>query len=421
MMRNAISFAHISAGFMVVLVGYSSSAAIVFQAAQAAGASPEEVTSWLWALGVGMGLSSLGLSLLLKKPVLTAWSTPGAALLVTSLNGLSQAEAIGAFLICSLLITLCGVTGWFDRLMRWIPAPLASAMLSGVLLSFGMGVFVAMEQQFILAGGMLLGFLLLKKRFPVYAIPVTLLAGIGIVSFQQPLELGAVMWELAVPVLIVPEFSVAAMTSVAIPLFVVTMASQNMPGLAVLKAHHYDVPASRLITCTGITGILLAPFGGFAFNLSAITAAMCMSEDVDPDPKRRYRATAWAGVFYFLAGIFATAVTGIMLAFPEALIMTIAGLALMGTIANSLHSALEDSEHREAAVMTFIVTASGVTLMGTGSAFWGLMAGLVVCWLNRKQCPQADVSDEKAAENVPGMEDMKGVNNVDQSRGFAKG
>ncbi|MBB1489508.1 benzoate/H(+) symporter BenE family transporter [Oceanospirillum sediminis] len=381
-MWKYLSLSHISAGFVVVLVGYSSSAAIIFQAAQAAGAGSEEVISWLWALGIGMGLSSFGLSLTFKKPVLTAWSTPGAALLVTSLSGYSLAEAIGAFLLCSLLITICGITSWFDRLMAMIPAALASAMLAGVLLSFGMELFVVMEDQQLLTISMLLCYLLVKKFLPRYVIPVTLLWGLIITLLQGQLDLSQVSWQMAAPVLTLPEFSLSAVTGVAIPLFIVTMTSQNMPGLAVLKAHNYQVPASKLISWTGITGIILAPFGGFAFNLSAITAAICMGKEADPIPERRYLACIWAGVFYFLAGLFATAVVGLMLALPKAMIVALAGLALLNTIAASLHSALSDEKHREAALITFIVTASGLTLAGTGSAFWGLIAGALVCGLN---------------------------------------
>ena len=377
-MKYMPTLSHIVTGFVVVLVGYASSAAIVFQAAENAGATATELTSWLWALGVGMGLSSLGLSWHYRQPILTAWSTPGAALLVTSLSGLSMSEAIGAFLICSLLITLCGISGWFDHLMALLPPSLAAAMLAGVLFPFGLQAFGALQHQLALAGLMLLCYLLLKNRLPRYAIPMTLLVGLGLAITQGQFDSGNIEWQLAMPVFMMPSFSLNTLIGVAIPLFVVTMASQNMPGLAVLRAHNYQAPASSLISWTGITGLLLAPFGGFAFNLSAITAAICMSEEADPDHNKRYQASIWAGIFYLLAGLFAATVASLLLVLPKTLIMVIAGLALLSTIGNSLYSALIVEQEREAALITFVITASGLSLFGIGSAFWGLVIGLLV-------------------------------------------
>ncbi|TCK02568.1 benzoate/H(+) symporter BenE family transporter [Marinobacterium mangrovicola] len=376
-MRFTPSLSHISAGFVAVLVGYTSSAAIIFQAASAAGASAAEISSWLWALGIGMALTSGGLSLYFKTPVLTAWSTPGAALLVTGLSGLSLNEAVGVFLFSSALITLCGITGWFDRLMKQVPAPLAAAMLAGVLFQFGLQLFGAMETQLLLVGAMLLTYLLGRILLPRYVIPLTLAVGLLIAALQGMLEVETLSWELARPIWTWPEFSVPALIGVGVPLFIVTMASQNVPGLAVLRANGYETPASPLITSTGLTGLILAPLGGFAFNLAAITAAICMGKEADPNPKRRYLASVWAGFFYLLTGIFGATVAALFAAFPAQLVMAIAGLALLGTISGSLSAALKDDEVRDAALITFLATASGMTLVGVGSAFWGLVAGLV--------------------------------------------
>jgi benzoate membrane transport protein len=381
--RNWFRISHVSAGFIAVLVGYTSSAAIVFQAAAAAGATPAELGSWLWALGIGMGATCIGLSLRYRTPVLTAWSTPGAALLVTSLSGFTMADAIGAFLFSTLLITLCGVTGWFERLMRFLPPALASAMLAGILARFGLNVFSAMPSHLPLIGLMLAAFIAGRRLWPRYAVPLTLIVGIGFAAAQGELHFAGFHWTLATPVLMVPRFSVAALVGVGIPLFIVTMASQNLPGLAVLRANGYRVPASPLIAWTGATGLLLAPFGGFAFNMAAITAAICMSKDADADPERRYLASVWAGVFYLLTGIFGAAVVGLFAAFPAALVTAIAGLALLGTIGNSLAGALHDETGREAALVTFLVTASGMSLAGIGSAFWGLAFGLAVHLVGR--------------------------------------
>ncbi len=385
-MTSIPGLSHLSAGFITVLVGYSSSTVIIFQAAEAAGATNAELISWLWALGVGMAISSIGLSLHYRQPVLTAWSTPGAALLVTSLSGLSMAEAIGAFMFSSVLITLCGMSGWFDRLMTFIPTSLASAMLAGVLMPFGLGLFTALENQLLMVGLMLLTFLLIKTSLPRYAVPIALLMGLMIANIQGDISLGTIHWQLASPVFIWPEFSLSSLIGVGLPLFIVTMASQNMPGLATLRAHGYTAPASPLISWTGLTGIILAPFGGFAFNLSAITAAICMGKEADPDAKKRYLASVSAGIFYLLAGLFAATIASLLTTLPKELIVAIAGLALLGTIASSLQAALHQEHSREATLLTFVITVSGVSILGIGSAFWGLVIGLGVYHL-RKSTP----------------------------------
>lgn len=379
-----LSLSHISAGFIAVLVGYTSSAAIVFQAAAAAGATPAEISSWLWALGIGMAVTCIGLSLYFKSPVLTAWSTPGAALLITGLAGLSMSEAIGIFLFNSLLITIAGFSGWFERLMRHVPKTLAAAMLAGVLLRFGLDVFVVLPTQGLLVGVMLISYLLGRRFFSLYAVPITFFVGLITASFQGLLMFESVRIQVAQPVLMAPTFVLSSLIGVGLPLFVVSMASQNVPGLAVLRANGYSTPASPLVGWTGLTGLLLAPFGGFSFNLAAITAAICMSKDADPDPKRRYLAAVWAGLFYLVTGILGATVVSIFAAFPKALIVSIAGLALLGTIGNGLAGALQDEKEREAALITFLVTASGLSLLGIGSAFWGLLFGMVTVWINRR-------------------------------------
>lgn len=379
------SLSHLSAGFIAVLVGYTSSAAIIFQAAASAGASQAETGSWMWALGLGMGLTCIGFSLRYREPVLTAWSTPGAALLVTALAGVPMSEAIGVFLFSSALILLCGLTGWFDKIMRLVPAGLAAAMLGGVLLKFGLDLFASAQTRPLLVSAMLATYLALRRRLPRYVIPLSLLAGLLVAGGDGLLRFDDFEWQLARPVLMMPEFSLTSLLGVGIPLFMVTMASQNVPGIAVLRAHGYHTPASPLVGWTGLTGLLLAPFGGFAFNLAAISAAVCMGKEVDPDPKQRYKAAVWAGVFYLLMGLFGATVVGLFAALPGELVMAIAGLALLGTIGNSLTVALADERERDAALLTFMITASGLALFGIGSAFWGLVIGGGVHWLNRRR------------------------------------
>lgn len=377
-MRRMFSLSHLSAGFIAVLVGYTSSAAIVFQAAAAAGGSAAHVSSWLWALGIGMFATSVGLSLYFRAPILTAWSTPGAALLAVSLAGVPMSEAIGAFIFASALIVICGIFGLFEAIMRHVPKSLAAALLAGVLARFGLGLFSSMASQVWLVGLMFFVYFIGRRHLPRYAVPLAFLAGLLLAGVSGLIRGDSVTLALAMPIWTTPAFSLATLVGIGLPLFVVTMASQNLPGLAVLRANGYQTAASPLITWTGVTGLLLAPFGGFAFNLAAITAAICMSPVADPDPAQRYRAAVWAGCFYLLTGLLGATVASVFAALPGELVAAIAGLALLGIIGNSLEAALAEEREREAALVTFLCTASGVTLFGIGSAFWGLLLGMVV-------------------------------------------
>ena len=376
-----LSLSTFSAGFVAVLVGFTSSVAIVFQAALAFGATPAQVSSWMWALGVGMGLCSLLPSWWLRKPVMVAWSTPGAAVLATAgvVGGFSMADAVGAFIACAALIILFGVTGWFERIMNRIPMAIASALLAGVLARFGLQAFMAAQTALPLVLLMLGSYLLARRLWPRYAVVLTLLAGMLLVTWQGQLSLSAIRMELAVPVFTMPQFSWSALVSLAIPLFVVTMASQNLPGVAAIKSAGYGgangIPISRIITLTGVGTLLLAPFGAFALNLSAITAAICMGREAHENPRKRYTAAMACGAIYVVIGVFGATFTAVLTAFPNELVAAIAGLALLGTIGNALAVALQDESHREAAAITFLVTLSGVAIAGIGSAFWGVVAG----------------------------------------------
>lgn len=380
-----ISLSAIVAGFVAVLVGYTSSAVIIFQAAEAAGADTAQIGAWLSMLGLGMGVTSLGLSLYYRQPVLTAWSTPGAALLATSLPGYTLPEAIGIFLFSAALVLICGVTGLFARLMRRIPQSIAAAMLAGVLLRFGLDAFVALETDLPLVGAMCAAYLLGKRWLPRYTILLVLAIGLVVAWLAGDISTQNTALHFAQPSFIMPAFSPTALLSVGVPLFVVSMASQNAPGVATLRGAGYDVPISPLMTWTGLATLLLAPFGGFSVCLAAITAAICMGPEAHTDPKRRYTAAAAAGGFYLLAGLFGGSISTLFDALPLSLIVTIAGLALLSTIAGSLHQSLNDPAEREAAVVTFLVTASQVTLLGIGAAFWGLIGGLTVLALLRKR------------------------------------
>ena len=379
------------AGFVAVLVGFTSSVAIVFQAAQAFGATPAQITSWMWALGLGMGLCSLVPSLILRQPVMVAWSTPGAAVLATAglAGGFSMGEAIGAFMISALLITLAGVTGWFERVMNRIPMEIAAALLAGVLARFGLQAFAAAQTALPLVLLMLMVYLVSRRLVARYAVVITLAVAVVFVATQGQMAWSAVQLELALPVFTAPQFSVAAAVSLAIPLFVVTMASQNLPGVAVIRASGYNLPISRLITLTGLATLVLAPFGAFALNFSAITAAMCMGPEAHADRRRRYTAAVACGAIYVAIGLFGAVITGLLTAFPKELVVAIAGLALLRTIGNGLAAALRDESHREAALITFLVTLSGVVIVGVGSAFWGVVAGSIALFVQQYRRSQA--------------------------------
>ncbi|SDS80995.1 benzoate membrane transport protein [Halopseudomonas litoralis] len=370
-----LSLSSFSAGFVAVLVGFTSSAALVFQAARELGATPAQIGSWMLALCLGIGLSGIYLSWRFKAPVVTAWSTPGAAVLVTAASSASLQEATGAFIICGLLMALCGFFGWFERIMQRIPPAIAAGMLAGVLLRFGMEAFAALETAFGLVLPMLLTYLLARRLIPRYAVIAPLVVGIAVAATAGMLDFSALSFTVTTPQWVTPSFSVQALMGVALPLFAVSVASQNLPGLAVLRAAGYQTPASPLIGWTGMATLVLAPFGAFGINLAAITAAICTGPEAHDDPGKRYTAAIVSGIFYLIAGIFGASIGALFLAFPKELVLAIAGFALINTIGSGLVSALQEERHREAALITFLVTASGVSLLGIASAFWGMVAG----------------------------------------------
>lgn len=384
MMSKTIKFTHICAGFIAVLVGYTSSVAIIFQAADSLGATQAQLNSWMLALGLGMGLTSIILSVTFKKPIITAWSTPGAALLVSSLIGVEMEYAIGSFIVCGCLIFICGLTGWVERIQHLIPISIANAMLAGILFKFGLDVFISLQSKPLIVCLMLACYVIGKVVFKNFNIPIVLILGI-LLCWQQGLFLEqSVDLSFAKPLWTTPQFSFSTIISVAVPLFIVTMTSQNLPGIATLKAAGYEPPVSAALCTTGLTTIILAPFGGFCFNLAAITAAICCTPEVDPNKNTRYKAGIATGIFYIIIGLFGATVVGLFLIAPKVLIITIAGLALLNTLSNSLRIALDNTQEREAALVTVLVTISGVTFFTVGSAFWGLLTGLLFLFISNK-------------------------------------
>ena len=373
---SSIILNRINMGFIASLIGFTSSIALIYQAASNLGADLVMISSWVFALGLGMGFTSIGLSIYYRTPLLIAWSTPGAALLITSTQGFSINEAVAAFIFSAGLITLSGVSGLFEKLMNRVPLQIASAMLAGILLSFGIDVFNVMNESPQLVGIKFITYIVCKSLIPRFSMFAILMVGIISASMQGLFVVPDLEWSFGQLIYIEPEWNLAALINIGLPLFLVTMATQNMPGIAILKAHGYHAPVSKLMTVTGITNMLIAPFGGFGINLAAITAAICMSEEADQDPKKRYWAAVSAGVFYLLMGVCAFSLMTLFQAMPSALIYALAGIALFSTIGGSLQQAFVESPYKEAALMTFLVTASDFTLWHIGSALWGILAGL---------------------------------------------
>ncbi|KLU22148.1 membrane protein [Caballeronia mineralivorans PML1(12)] len=371
------SLSALVAGFVAMMTGYTSSLVIIFQAGRAAHLSDAQISSWIWALSMGMAVCTIGLSLKFRAPIVAAWSTPGAALLVSSLPNVAYSDAIGAFIVCAVLLSAVGLTGWFDTLMRKIPAGIAAALLAGILFEIGIEIFRAAQFQTALVLAMFFTYLVVKRLAPRYAILMTLVIGIVAAGALGLLDFSQFRVALARPVFTMPHFSLAAAISIGVPLFVVAMASQNVPGIAVLRADGYTTPSAPLIATTGLASLLLAPFGSHGVNLAAITAAICTSPEAHEDRSRRYMAAVWCGIFYLLAGVFGATIAALFASMPKALVVSIAALALFGSIMSGLTNAMSDLRQREAALVTFMVTASGLTLLSIGSAFWGLVAGIV--------------------------------------------
>ncbi len=375
------SLSAVVAGVVAVAVSFGGPAAIIFQAAKVAGLSAAQLSSWIWAISLGSGITGIYLSMRYREPVVTAWSTPGVALLAAGWAAYPYPEAVGAFIVSGALITVAGASGVFQALMDRIPRPIVSAMLAGILFRFGVDVFGFLAKAPVLAGVMIGAYLLAKRLIPRYAIVLTLFSGFAAAAVTSSLDFSTVSASLAVPVLTMPEFSLGAVIGLGLPLFLVTMTGQNATGIGVMRASGYHAPASPMVTLTGLCSTVLAPFGCHGVNLAAITAAICTGPEAHPDPRRRYVAGVACGACYNSVGVFGAALVGVFMALPGALIAVVSGLALLGAIGSGLTQSMEDSSRREAALLTLLVTVSGVSFFGIGSAFWGLVAGLGADWL----------------------------------------
>lgn len=367
----------ITAGLVATLVGLTSGITLMFEAARALGADDAQLTSWVSALCLGMGLLTVVPSLRLRVPVMVAFSAPGAAILATLRPGdFSLSEAIGAFLACGLLITVAGFSGLFERVMNRIPVALVSALLGGVLARFVVAGFADAATAPGVVFITTLTYMAVRRLAPRYAVIGVLVVGVATAIITGSLRTDELELSVARPVYMAPSFSLSALVGIAVPLFIVTMAGQNLPGVAALRSSGYDAPISKVVGTTGLVTLLLAPFGGYTFNLSAVSAPICMEAPAHEDPARRYTAAVTNGLLYLVAALFGSSITGALNAFPTELIHIVAALALLPTIGNALANAVWDQTHREAAMFTFVITLSGVTVAKIGSPFWGAVAGV---------------------------------------------
>ena len=377
--------AAISAGLVAVIVGFSSSLALIYQLVINLGGDVNLVASWFLALGVSMGLLSIVLSYCYRIPILIAWSTPGAALLVANGQGFTLNEAVAGFIVCAAMLFIFPLLMPIDRVFKWIPSQLASAMLAGILLSFGLSVFSQMNIQPTLIITMFISFLLAKRFIPQWTLLIVIVVSVFVASQLQLIESKTIHWQWSEWQYIQPAFSWSVILGISLPLFIVTTAAQNLPGIAMLQSFGYQAPIKRILTMTGICNLIAAPFGGYTLNLAAISASLCMVEDVNKNPNKRYWASIWAGIFYIILGLLAGYIIAWFALLPASLILALAGLALFGTITHSLQHSINSADSRinEAAVITLLITASPIALWGLNSVIWGLIGGLLVLSINK--------------------------------------
>ncbi|ENO94919.1 benzoate transporter [Thauera sp. 28] len=376
------------AGLVSVIVNYGGTFILVFQAAKVAGLSPELTASWVWSISIGVGVTGIVLSWTAREPIITAWSTPAAAFLITALATTPYAEAIGAYLLSAAAFVALGLSGYFEKAIRLIPPGIAAGLLAGILLQFGIGAFGGMSIDPVLAGLLIMAYLVLKRFTARYAVVGILVLGLAFLLIEDRVDLSGLALQLAAPVFTMPAFSLNATLSVALPLFLITLTGQYMPGMLVLRNDGFKTSANPIVTITGLGSLLMAPFGSHAFNIAAITAAICTGREAHEDPSRRWIAGIAAGVFYILVGVFGVTLAALFMAFPATFITTLAGLALLGTIGGSLAGAMADAKAREASLITFLAAAANISLLGIGGAFWGLVIGLVAHAVLNGRLPQ---------------------------------
>ena len=386
------------AGFLAVLISYSGPLIIFFQAAQKAQVSTTMMISWIWGISIGAAVAGIYLSIRYKTPVITAWSAPGTALLVTLFPHISLNEAVAVYITSALVIFVIGITGYFDKLLKWIPQDVAAGMMAGILFQFGLGLFTATDSMPMIVFGMLFVFLIAKRLTPRYAMIWVLLSGVLLSLLLGKINPVSVNFQLAIPQFIRPEWTWNSTLNLAIPLILVSLSGQFLPGMAIMKLSGYDTPAKPIISATSIASLAVACVGGITIVLASITAALCMGKDAHELKEKRYIAGIANGIFYILGGLFAGSIVMLFSLLPKELIAALAGLALLGAIATNISVAMKNEANRDAALITFLATASGMHFLGLSSVFWGICIGVVAHLLLNK--PRQDTATQPSTQRT---------------------
>lgn len=376
-LKNDWSISATVAGFLAVLISYSGPLIIFFQAAQRAHVSTDMMVSWIWGISIGAAVSGIYLSIKYKTPVITAWSAPGTALLVTLFPNVSLNEAVAAYITSAVVIFLIGVTGYFDKLLKWIPQDVAAGMMAGILFQFGIGLFTASDSMPFIVFSMLIVFLIAKRLMPRYTMIWVLGAGVLLSLILGKMNPVDVSFSLAIPQWISPEWTWNSTLNLAVPLILVSLTGQFLPGMAIMKLSGYDTPAKPIISVTSIASLAVACVGGITIVLASITAALCMGKDAHELKEKRYIAGIANGIFYILGGLFAGSIVMLFSLLPKELVAALAGLALLGAIATNISVAMRNDSQRDAALITFLATASGMHFLGLSSVFWGICIGVI--------------------------------------------
>ncbi|HAV5589274.1 TPA: benzoate transporter BenE [Acinetobacter baumannii] len=376
-LKNDWSISATVAGFLAVLISYSGPLIIFFQAAQRAHVSTDMMVSWIWGISIGAAVSGIYLSIKYKTPVITAWSAPGTALLVTLFPNISLNEAVAAYITSAIVIFLIGITGYFDKLLKWIPQDVAAGMMAGILFQFGISLFTASDSMPFIVFSMLIVFLIAKRLMPRYTMIWVLAAGVLLSLILGKMNPVDVSFNLAIPQWISPEWTWNSTLNLAVPLILVSLTGQFLPGMAIMKLSGYDTPAKPIITATSIASLAVACVGGITIVLASITAALCMGKDAHELKEKRYIAGIANGIFYILGGLFAGSIVMLFSLLPKELVAALAGLALLGAIATNISVAMKNDGQRDAALITFLATASGMHFLGLSSVFWGICIGVI--------------------------------------------
>ncbi|MDC4795285.1 benzoate/H(+) symporter BenE [Acinetobacter baumannii] len=376
-LKNDWSISATVAGFLAVLISYSGPLIIFFQAAQRAHVSIDMMVSWIWGISIGAAISGIYLSIKYKTPVITAWSAPGTALLVTLFPNISLNEAVAAYITSAIVIFLIGITGYFDKLLKWIPQDVAAGMMAGILFQFGISLFTASDSMPLIVFSMLIVFLIAKRLMPRYTMIWVLAAGVLLSLILGKMNPVDVSFNLAIPQWISPEWTWNSTLNLAVPLILVSLTGQFLPGMAIMKLSGYDTPAKPIITATSIASLAVACVGGITIVLASITAALCMGKDAHELKEKRYIAGIANGIFYILGGLFAGSIVMLFSLLPKELVAALAGLALLGAIATNISVAMKNDGQRDAALITFLASASGMHFLGLSSVFWGICIGVI--------------------------------------------